>query len=351
MSLTVTMCTATDAGACRRCSSEDICGTWGQAPEGLSLKTRMRNEGCRGLSPYNPDVTIRPCARSHARPRSRSARHFSPPPIRPSTKPRAAGWTRRWRRSPSTRRSGQLLMPSFESSFMPTDSDAFDRLQSLVTTTHVGGFLVFGASEPVPPVLLNATYGSVTLGQAHAAAATLNRLQALATRAAPQVGGLRVRRRHAHRRRDAVSQGHGVRRGRRPDAGRAGGPDRRRGVARDRRPRGLRAGGRREQQPAQPGDQHPVVRRGSAACRRDGGGLRARPARRRRDRDAEAFPRPRRHRGRHAPRARVDPARSRAARGHRARTVPAGARGGRGRDHGGARGAARRSTRPARRRR
>jgi beta-N-acetylhexosaminidase len=74
---------------------------------------------------------------------------------------------------------GQLLMPSFESSFMPTDSDAFDRLHSLVTTTHVGGFLVFGASEPVPPVLLNATYGSVTLGQAHAAAATLNRLQAL----------------------------------------------------------------------------------------------------------------------------------------------------------------------------
>jgi beta-N-acetylhexosaminidase len=74
---------------------------------------------------------------------------------------------------------GQLLMPSFESSFMSTDSDAFDRLQSLVTKTHVGGFLVFGASEPVPPVLLNATYGSVILGQAHAAAATLNRLQAL----------------------------------------------------------------------------------------------------------------------------------------------------------------------------
>jgi beta-N-acetylhexosaminidase len=75
---------------------------------------------------------------------------------------------------------GQLLMPSFESSFIPTDSDAFDRLQSLVTKTHVGGFLVFGVSEPVPAVLLNATYGSVTLGQAHAAAATLNRLQALA---------------------------------------------------------------------------------------------------------------------------------------------------------------------------
>jgi beta-N-acetylhexosaminidase len=74
---------------------------------------------------------------------------------------------------------GQLLMPSFESTFLPTDSDAFDRLAALVTQTHVGGFLVFGGSEPVPPVLLNPTYGSVTLGQAHAAAATLNRLQKL----------------------------------------------------------------------------------------------------------------------------------------------------------------------------
>ncbi len=75
---------------------------------------------------------------------------------------------------------GQLLMPSFESSFMPTDSDAFDRLRTLVIDTHVGGFLVFGASEPVPPVLLNPTYGTTTLGQPHSAAATLNRLQALA---------------------------------------------------------------------------------------------------------------------------------------------------------------------------
>ena len=74
---------------------------------------------------------------------------------------------------------GQLLMPSFESSFLPVDSDRFERLQALVTKRHVGGFLVFGASEPVPSVLLNPTYGSVTLGHPHAAAATLNRLQHL----------------------------------------------------------------------------------------------------------------------------------------------------------------------------
>jgi beta-N-acetylhexosaminidase len=75
---------------------------------------------------------------------------------------------------------GQLLMPSFESSYLPVDSERFDRLRALVTRRHVAGFLVFGASEAVPPVLLNPTYGSVTLGHPHAAAATLNRLQRLA---------------------------------------------------------------------------------------------------------------------------------------------------------------------------
>ncbi len=74
---------------------------------------------------------------------------------------------------------GQLLMPSFESSFLPVDSERFERLQALVTKRHVGGFLVFGATEPVPSVLLNPTYGAVTLGNPHAAAATLNRLQRL----------------------------------------------------------------------------------------------------------------------------------------------------------------------------
>jgi beta-glucosidase-like glycosyl hydrolase len=74
---------------------------------------------------------------------------------------------------------GQLLMPSFESTFLPTDSDEFDRLAALISAQHVGGFLVFGGSEAVPPVLLNPTYGSVTLGNPLSAAATLNRLQRL----------------------------------------------------------------------------------------------------------------------------------------------------------------------------
>jgi hypothetical protein len=70
-----------------------------------------------------------------------------------STDPPLDKATRRWvDRTMATltveEKVGQLLMPSFESSFIATDSDTFDRLQALVTKAHVGGFLVFGASEP-----------------------------------------------------------------------------------------------------------------------------------------------------------------------------------------------------------
>ncbi len=76
---------------------------------------------------------------------------------------------------------GQLLVPSFETSFLSTDSDTFDELTRLVRDYHVGGFHVFGASEAAPSVLLNPTYGTVTLGQPFAAAFLINRLQGLAT--------------------------------------------------------------------------------------------------------------------------------------------------------------------------
>ena len=75
---------------------------------------------------------------------------------------------------------GQLVVPSFESTYIASDSDEFARLSDLVTRQHVGGFLVFGGADPVPPVLLNPTYGTVTLGHPLEAAATLNRLQRLA---------------------------------------------------------------------------------------------------------------------------------------------------------------------------
>jgi beta-glucosidase-like glycosyl hydrolase len=74
---------------------------------------------------------------------------------------------------------GQLIVSSFESSFTSTDSKKFDELTRTVHVAHVGGFHVFGASEPAPGVLLNPAYGTVTLGQPLEAASILNRLQAI----------------------------------------------------------------------------------------------------------------------------------------------------------------------------
>jgi beta-N-acetylhexosaminidase len=98
-----------------------------------------------------------------------------PPPDRA-----AEGWVdSTLRKMTLDQKVGQMLVPSFQSSFISTDSDEFDRLVRLVHEYHVGGFHVFGASEPAPAVLLNPTYGTVTLGQPLAAASTLNRLQAI----------------------------------------------------------------------------------------------------------------------------------------------------------------------------
>ena len=74
---------------------------------------------------------------------------------------------------------GQLIVPSFESNFLSTDSDTFDQLTRLVKEYHVGGFHVFGASQPAPAVLLNASYGTVILGQPFSAAFLINRLQTM----------------------------------------------------------------------------------------------------------------------------------------------------------------------------
>ena len=75
---------------------------------------------------------------------------------------------------------GQLLLPSFRSTFTSSDSDTYDALVRLVHEYHVGGFHLFGGREPVPAVLLNPTYGRSTLGQPLAAASLVNRLQAIA---------------------------------------------------------------------------------------------------------------------------------------------------------------------------
>ena len=77
-------------------------------------------------------------------------------------------------------KAGQMVMSAIDSMYLATDSDQFDQLLEKVKTLKLGGFVVFGGSERAPSVLLNNTYGTVTLGQPLAAAVTLNRLQAAA---------------------------------------------------------------------------------------------------------------------------------------------------------------------------
>ena len=74
---------------------------------------------------------------------------------------------------------GQMIVSSFYTGFMSTDSKEFDELVRSVHEYKVGGFHVFGGTEPVPNVLLNPTYGAVTLGQPLEAASIINRLQAI----------------------------------------------------------------------------------------------------------------------------------------------------------------------------
>src|SRR5687767_13714973 len=52
---------------------------------------------------------------------------------------------------------GQMIVSSFQSNFMSTDSEAFETLVKAVHEQKVGGFHVFGGTEAVPPVLLNPT--------------------------------------------------------------------------------------------------------------------------------------------------------------------------------------------------
>ena len=162
---------------------------------------------------------------------------------------------------------GQLIIPSFESSFLSTDSDTFDHLATLVRDYHVGGFHVFGASEAAPPVLLNPTYGTTTLGSPLAAASILNRLQALSrvplmNSADFETGpGFRLAGATTFPRQMAFGAAGDVAARARGGAHHGG-----RG-ARDRRAGELRARRRRERQPAQPGHQHALVRPGSGARR------------------------------------------------------------------------------------
>lgn len=75
---------------------------------------------------------------------------------------------------------GQLIFTSFNSSYMSTDSDEFERLLHLVRDLKVGGIHVFGGAEAFPQVMLNPVWGggpASRKGDPYAAAMVLNRLQ------------------------------------------------------------------------------------------------------------------------------------------------------------------------------
>ena len=74
---------------------------------------------------------------------------------------------------------GQLVVPTFLSSYTSSDSETYDRLASLIHEQHVGGIHIFGARTATPDVLLNPTYARTALGQPLDAASLLNRLQAM----------------------------------------------------------------------------------------------------------------------------------------------------------------------------
>jgi len=75
---------------------------------------------------------------------------------------------------------GQLLVSSFDSDYLSTDSAQYDTLVKTVHDYRIGGFHLFGGAARTPDVLLDANYGSVRLGQPLSAASLMNRLQSIA---------------------------------------------------------------------------------------------------------------------------------------------------------------------------
>ncbi len=76
---------------------------------------------------------------------------------------------------------GQMMFAPFQSTYLSSDTDAYDELVKLVHETQIGGVIAFGGSEAIPQVMLNNTYGAVVLGQPMELASILNRLQAIST--------------------------------------------------------------------------------------------------------------------------------------------------------------------------
>ena len=73
---------------------------------------------------------------------------------------------------------GQLVVTSTNSTYLATDTDAYEQLVRRVKDLRLGGVHLFGGAEPTAPMLLNVNNpGANTLGQPLEAASLLNRLQ------------------------------------------------------------------------------------------------------------------------------------------------------------------------------
>lgn len=75
---------------------------------------------------------------------------------------------------------GQLVVTSASTTYLASDTDAYESLTKKVRDLRLGGVHVFGGAEPIPNVLLGNAYGAVILGQPLEAASLLNRLQSVA---------------------------------------------------------------------------------------------------------------------------------------------------------------------------
>lgn len=74
---------------------------------------------------------------------------------------------------------GQMIFAPLNSTYLSSDSDAYEALVKLVHESHIGGLIAFGGTEPMPNVMLNNTYGPVILGQPLELASLFNRLQSI----------------------------------------------------------------------------------------------------------------------------------------------------------------------------
>jgi beta-glucosidase-like glycosyl hydrolase len=99
----------------------------------------------------------------------------------PDLDPNARRWVERTLQAMTMEeKAAQLVMAAVDTTYLSTDTDAYQKVAALVRDRKVGGLIVFGGTEPMPPVLLNPTYGTVVLGDPVSAASTLNHLQRLA---------------------------------------------------------------------------------------------------------------------------------------------------------------------------